>query len=259
MTKASNSRNVLRREVAAIRRLKKRVASHGKAWLADIIEIGGRLERLKARIPHGDWLPLLKKEFEWSVATADNYIAAKRLSRSPEFKRLRNLPLELLYLLGRRKVSNEFRAAVAARAEAGEKITVQKVRLIPPQEQRGAYRFTSYPSPSQERHDEVKLSEAASTPLKPLTTEDFQAISRRNFVDLIVRVADQLPHDQSFEEACAVVESIDAEGRRERFSAAVAKLYVFVGQLQRALNEQQIDDDARPPLRVIPGNKDAAL
>ena len=114
---------ILRREVVAIRRLKKRAASHGKAFFKDIIEIGGRLERLKARVPRGDWLPLLKKEFNWSVATADNWIAVKRLSRSPEFLRLRKLPLEMLYALGRRNVPPEVHTDIAQRVERGERIT----------------------------------------------------------------------------------------------------------------------------------------
>ena len=125
MTKPSHNRNdlVLRREVAAIRRLKKRAAAVGKEFLDIIIEGGGRLERLKARVPHGDWLPLLKKEFNWSVATADNWIAVKRLSRSPEFLRLRKLPLEMLYALGRRNVPPEVHTDIAQRVERGERIT----------------------------------------------------------------------------------------------------------------------------------------
>src|SRR5262249_57251311 len=69
--------------------------------------------------------------------------------------------------------------------------------------------------------------------LKRLRAEDFQAGHRRNLVDLIVDVADQLPRDQSFEEACGVVKSV-GEGRRESFSVAVAKLYGFVGQLKQS-------------------------
>ena len=48
MTKSRHSKKskrrddqILRREVAAIRRLKKRAASHGKAFLADIVLAGG--------------------------------------------------------------------------------------------------------------------------------------------------------------------------------------------------------------------------
>jgi hypothetical protein len=74
-------------------------------------------------------------------------------------------------------------------------------------------------------------------------------------VGLIIDVADKLPHDRSIEEARAVVESVGTEGMRERFSAAVAKLYDFIGQLQRALNERRTEEPA-PKLRVIPGKDD---
>jgi hypothetical protein len=120
---------IVRREIVAIRKLKKRAASYGRALLADIIAIGGRLERLKARY-RGDWVSLLKKELEWSVATADNYLAAKRLSRTREFLRLRNLPLEFLYALGRRGVTPAARIAITKRVEAGEKMSIAAVRTV---------------------------------------------------------------------------------------------------------------------------------
>ena len=252
MTKPSHNRNdlVLRREVAAIRRLKKSAASHGKAFLADIVQIGKRLSRVKDRVGHGNWLTWLRKNFDWSGDTAANYINVFELSKTPEFRRLRNLPLELLYLLGRRNVSPEARIAIMERVEAGEKVTAQKVRLYSaPQELR--------PSPPQERQ-EVNLCppEAASTTRpNPLTAEDLQAGHRRNLVDLVVEFASKLPRDQSFEEASAVVESIGTEGMRERFSEAVAKLDEFVDQLQRVLNERLIEVPA-PALRVIPGKDD---
>src|SRR5262249_35042695 len=93
----------------------------------------------------------------------------------------------------------------------------------------------------------VSPPEPASEQRKPLTAEDLQAAGRRDLVGRIVDFADKLPRDQSFEEARAVVESIGTEGMRERFSDAVAKLYDFVGQLQRALEEPA------PTLRVIHG------
>jgi len=250
---------VLRREVAAIRRLKKRAASHGKAFLADIIEIGKRLSRVKDRVGHGNWLPWVRDNFGWTDQTASNYMNVFELSKTAEFLRLRNLPLEALYLVARRNVTPEARIAIRERVEAGEKITPKQARLAirAPQE-----RVTIPPSPSQERR-ELNLPPPSAPPqpsdkLPKLTAEYFEAVGRRNSVDLIVDVASRLPHDQSFEEARAVVESVgDAGGMRERFSKAVAMLYDFVGQLQRALTEQQIDEvPARPPFRVVPGKDD---
>jgi len=101
-------------------------------------------------------------------------------------------------------------------------------------------------------------SDDALTPSqpKPLTTEDFQAAHRRQLINLIVDVARQLPSDRSIEEARAVVVSASAKDERESFSAAVAMLYDFVGQLQRVLTEQQIDEEPARTLRVVPGKDD---
>src|SRR6516225_9855408 len=83
---------ILRREVAAIRRLKKSVASHGKRVVTDIVEIGKRLERVKGRIGHGNGLPWLRKKFDWPGEKAANYMVVYRLSKSPKFLSLKNLP-----------------------------------------------------------------------------------------------------------------------------------------------------------------------
>ena len=113
----------LRREVKAILRLKKRAASEGKRFITTVVQIGRRLDAVKGRVGHGNWLPWLRENFDWSGETAANYIAAFRLSKSPKFLSLKNLPLEMIYLLGRRGVAEEARAAVAAQVEAGEKVT----------------------------------------------------------------------------------------------------------------------------------------
>jgi hypothetical protein len=155
MTKPSHNRNdlVLRREVAAIRRLKKRAILRGKAFLADIVEIGKRLSRVKDRVGHGSWLPWLRKNFDWSGETATNYMNIFALSKTPEFQRLQNLPVDALYLLARRNVSPEARIAITERAKAGEKITPQHVRHIIRPHQERRERLTIYPSPSQERRE----------------------------------------------------------------------------------------------------------
>ena len=119
---------VLRREVKAILRLKKRAASHGKRFITDIAEIGKRLARVKNRVGHGNWLPWLRQNFDWSGDTAENYINVYRVSQSPKFRSLRNLPLEVLYLVGRRTVSEAAREAIAEQVEAGEKVTLKVVK-----------------------------------------------------------------------------------------------------------------------------------
>jgi hypothetical protein len=112
---------ILAREAQAIKRLKKRATAHGKRFLADLIEIGKRLQRAKARVGHGNWTTWLQKNFRMSADSASNYMRLHDLSATPEFRSLRNLPIEALYLLARTPA--EIRMAVAERADAGEAIT----------------------------------------------------------------------------------------------------------------------------------------
>jgi hypothetical protein len=111
----------LAREVAAIKRLHKRATAHAKRLLADLIEIGERLQRVKDRVGHGNWLSWLRKNFDWSPESAGRYMSLHDLSQTAEFRRLRNLPLDMLYLLAR--TTADVRKAMAARAEAGEIVT----------------------------------------------------------------------------------------------------------------------------------------
>jgi hypothetical protein len=121
---------IVRRETVAIRKLKRRAVSHGKALVADIIEMGKRLSRVKGRVGHDHWLVWVRNKFDWSSETATNYMNAFALSKTPEFSSLQNMPLELLYLLARRSVSPAARIAITKRVEAGEKMSVAAVRTV---------------------------------------------------------------------------------------------------------------------------------
>jgi hypothetical protein len=194
----------------------------------DIIEIGKRLAAAKKLLKHGEWQKWLKLEFDWSQATANRFVnVAKRLG--DKFVSLTNLPAGALYQLARRDTPDHVRREIRQSAEAGRRIRVSDVV---------------------QRIAEAKAKNGASTQRKPITAEDFQSWHRRDVVHLIIDFASRhLPADRSIEEARAVVARADAEGKRERFSEAVAVLNEFVGELQRALNE-------RPALRAIPGGKD---
>jgi hypothetical protein len=116
-------------EIRAIRRLQKSATAHAKRLLADIVEIGKRLDRVKERVGHGNYIPWLKKNFGMSADTAENYVAVFRLSRSPEFRKLRNLPLDILYLLGRKSTPPETVTIVARRVEAGEPLKTIRAEI----------------------------------------------------------------------------------------------------------------------------------
>ena len=167
----------------------------------------------------------------------------------------------MLYALSRKDVSEEERNAIAESVEAGAQLSLaeieQRMRADP---KRAAINTTPSPADNEARRTflvaRAPPPEAASKPPNPLTAEYFQVAGRRDLVDLIIDIArSRLPRDQSFEEARAVVESVGTEGMRERFSEAVAKLYDFVGQLQRALNERLIDatPTSTPTFHVISG------
>ena len=121
---------ILTNEVRAIKRLEKDVTAHGKRKLAAIIEIGKRLERVKDRVGHGNWLAWLKRNFKWSGDTAERYMGTWRISQTLEFRRLRNLPLEALYLLARKSTPEEARITVSKLIETGVKVGKPEVQVI---------------------------------------------------------------------------------------------------------------------------------
>jgi hypothetical protein len=147
----------------------------------------------------------------------------------------------------RARVLTGAKAPVKTRTGKDGKTRVMPVKLPRPSSSGGVVRLT----------EKRNAGDAENPPT--LTSEYFQveaqAGHRNQLIDWIVDLARHLPRDPSPEEARAVVESIGTEAMRERFSAAVAKLYEFVGQLQRALHERRIEEPA-PTLRAIPGGKD---
>src|SRR5580704_10527086 len=97
----------------------------GGRVVADIVEIGRRLSECNERLPHGQWLRWLGREFGWSEWTARNYINVYRLAQSysgkiPDLR----IPASTLYLLARASTPEE------ARAEAGERVTLRAVEQI---------------------------------------------------------------------------------------------------------------------------------
>jgi len=111
---------VIAQHAAEIRRLGKRI-------IDDLIEIGRRLSEVRGRIGRGHWLDWLDREFAWSDDTARNYIRLYELSRTPEFRKFRNLKFTAssLFLLAR--ATPEQRDAIAERTRLGERMTAEKI------------------------------------------------------------------------------------------------------------------------------------
>jgi len=245
-----------------------RIHALGRQTFDGVIEIGERLVRCRELLKtQRVWLAWLKAEFGWSRRTADRFIDLFRAKDKVRKLRTLGVGLSGLYLLA--KASPEAVESIERRVKAGHRIRLgeieQRTRAKRAAPEPAAITFNATPSstdngPRRMFGSIASPPEPASEPPKPWTVEFLQASARRPLVGLIIDVADKLPHDRSIEEARAVVESIgDAEGLRERFaedlrerfSEAVAKLYEFVGQLHRALNERPA-----PTLRVIDGEGD---
>jgi hypothetical protein len=102
----------------------------GKRVVADIIDIGRRLDECKCICGHGNWLPWLDREFGWSDKTAENFINVYKLgSKFENFSNL-DLPLSGLYLLGAASTPDEARTEIVERAQAGESVPVAKIKRI---------------------------------------------------------------------------------------------------------------------------------
>jgi len=115
---------VLVEHAQAIRALGKRVVD-------DVIEIGRRLVDCRDNhLEHGQWLPWLKREFNWSRQTADNFIHVyEAQEKLPNFGNL-DLPVSALYLLFAPSTPDEARNAVIERAKSGEALPVAEIKRV---------------------------------------------------------------------------------------------------------------------------------
>jgi hypothetical protein len=98
----------------------------GKRTVADIIEIGRRLTECKDIVGHGNWLPWLEREFDWSDSTALNFMRVYELGKSVTAADL-DFPLRSLYLLGQPSTPVEVRNEIIASAKAGKRIKHSEV------------------------------------------------------------------------------------------------------------------------------------
>ena len=116
-------------EAVEIRAAAERIKVRLKRTAEDIIEIGRDLIAVKARLPHGQFLPWLKTEFEFSESSANKFmqVAEKFGAKSVNFT---DLKPAILYALAAPSTPETVRAEVIERAEAGEKITLAEVEQL---------------------------------------------------------------------------------------------------------------------------------
>lgn len=93
-----------------------------KKTAENIILIGKNLQAVKAKLPHGMFLPWLKSEFGMSRQSADNFAhVAERFG--DKMLNFSNLATSALYALASPSVLQEARDEAIQRADSGEKIT----------------------------------------------------------------------------------------------------------------------------------------
>jgi Protein of unknown function (DUF3102) len=104
----------------------------GRRIVGDIVEIGRRLvDARDNRCKHGEWLPWLEREFDWSRQTADNFIHVFE-SFGQIANVVGNLDIDCrsLYLLAAPSTPQEARDEVIERAEDGERLTQEQIKEI---------------------------------------------------------------------------------------------------------------------------------
>lgn len=92
-----------------------------------IIEIGQHLIRVKARLPHGEFLPWLDSEFGWSQPTASRFMQVAE-TFGGETIQFEYFAPSALYALASNKVPDDIREGFQQAAEAGEKVTHSAVK-----------------------------------------------------------------------------------------------------------------------------------
>ena len=252
---------VLRRAVKKIRRLKKSAASHGKAFLADIVKIGKELSANKDRVGHGYWLAWLHKNFDWSGETATNYMNLAELSKTPEFQSLQNSPTEALYFLARRTMSSETRADIAQRVDAGELPTLDEIRRRTREPEirltssssadsstRRQFGYYSEPADAPKR-PVLNITDTASPPkpTKQLTSEDLHRAAAERFPQWLADVARGLVGFEPLAETAAVLPA-----KHSRVDEDADRIMRFLDEFRRARHDQR--RELKAELKVVRSN-----
>ncbi len=107
------------------------IRSRFSRGFSEYIETGRLLVEAKKRLPHGQWLPWLQREFSWSESMALKLMHAHEAfkGKSVNFTDL-NLDVSSLYLISAPQTPPEARDEVLNRAEAGEAMPPAKVNGI---------------------------------------------------------------------------------------------------------------------------------
>jgi len=102
------------------------IRCRGRRMADDIIGIGKALRTAKALLPHGQFGPWLKAEFDWSQPTARRYMQVAEVF--PEIAHAERFESTALYLLAAKTTPDEIREEFIAQAGAGHAIKAADVK-----------------------------------------------------------------------------------------------------------------------------------
>jgi len=98
----------------------------GRRMADDLIGIGRALRMAKALLPHGQFGPWLKAEFDWSQQTARRYMQVAEVF--PQIAHAERFESTALYLLAAKTTPHEVREEFMAQADAGRSIRAADVK-----------------------------------------------------------------------------------------------------------------------------------
>lgn len=109
--------------IAAAERIKGRL----KRQTSDIIAIGHDLLKVKEVVGHGNFLPWVSAEFNWTARTAQNYIRAAEWA-GEKYEVVSHLPPTLVYALSDKRTPETIQVQVRADLAAGKPLDVAAVK-----------------------------------------------------------------------------------------------------------------------------------
>lgn len=142
----------------------------------DIIEIGKSLNRVKDRLPHGQFGPWLRAEFEWSQDTAANFMKVAQVFG--DIPKISEFAPSALYALASSSVPQELRDQFLEQAKRGEPVTHSQVQeAIKSQAEPRTVRV-SYAPQEEAEPLRIRVTHVPREPEPPIVMATFKVIDR---------------------------------------------------------------------------------
>lgn len=182
-----------------------RIKSRLKRSVNDIMEIGRELITLKELLPHGQFSPCLKAEFELSIDTAQNFMNSwERFGKNGIIP---NLNPTALYLLAEPSTPDEVIDLALETAAKGEKVSVAEVK-------------------------EWKKSQAKPSKGKPTAKPKQAEPAQPAIVETATPVSEELPDlDNSTTQSESVEPSNEADEKHLAFKGKQSTIHWWLNEL----------------------------